>query len=429
MLTTIPSRLFLSTVLATTLLGLGITATTNSFAQRTPEPKPKAEAAAPKEGLRPVVATPLQAVQQMIQMKQFKEALSKIAEVDLIANRTPYELFVIERMRGTAAAAVGEHAIAAKSFESVMDTGRLSPEERTLFSETIMASHYNLKDYKLAAVWAERTLKEGSTKLQTRMILIQSLFLADDMPNAKKETDAIIADEQKAGRIPTEDMFKMLGRIAQKQKDPAGYLVALENLVTYYPTKNYWADWVARVTISANMTDRYMQDVFRLQMALGENLTAPQYVFLARNTLSQGFPIDAKQILDHGFAAGVLGTEAEHKTLRDRLNKEAADDIKNMLRTSTEAANGKEGPGLFNSGLNFVISGDKQKGIALMEEGIKRPGIKRPDDAKLRLGVAYATTGNREKAVSTLASLTGPDGLTEVAKLWTAFAKQQKSAP
>jgi tetratricopeptide (TPR) repeat protein len=421
------SRRLRSTFAVAAISLTSIAALNNADAQRTPPPK-AAEAQPAQEGLRPDVAKPLQAAQQMIQMRQFKEALSKIAEADLIPNRTPYELFIIERMRGTAAQAANEFAISAKSFTAVLDTNRLAPAERVLFTEAVTAAYYNLKDYKQAATWAARALKEGSTLPQTRMLLIQSLFLADDVAAAKTETDAAIAGDEKSGKVPSEDLLKMMGRIALKQKDQVAYMGALERLVMHYPTKNYWADWIARVATSTTMSDRYIAYVFRLQMALGENLTAEQYMFLARNAMEAGFPIDAKQIMDHGFQAGVLGKSPEHKTLRDKATKDAADDMKNMARTSAEAANSKEGPGLFNSGLNYVISGDKQKGIPMMEEGIKRSGIKRPDDAKMRMGIAYAMAADREKAVATLSGVAGPDGLTEVAKLWTAYAKQPQPA-
>ena len=415
-----------------TLISLGLFTTAPvAFAQRVAEATAKAaekaaSQAPAQERLRPEIAKSLQAAQAMLTMKQYKEAMAKIIETDLVANRTPYELFIIERMRGTAAAALDDNLVSAKSFEAVVATNRLTPAERILFSEAITAAHYNLKDYKTAALWAARAIKEGSTQAQVRMLQIQSSFLADDIEAARNETNAWLEANEKAGVVSTEDLLKMSGRIALKQKDPASYLAALQKLVANYPNKNYWADWIARVAVSANMTDRYMKDVFRLQLALGDNLTQSQYMFLAKTAMEAGFPIDAKQILDHGFDAKVLGLIAEQKTLRDKATREAADDVKNMPRTSAEAALLKTGPALFNSGLNFAISGDKPKGIAMMEEGIKRLSTKPLEDAKLRLGITYALAGDGEKAINILTPLRGQDGLTEVAMLWTAYAKQLK---
>jgi hypothetical protein len=149
-------------------------------------------------------------------------------------------------------------------------------------------------------------------------------------------------------------------------------------------------------------------------------------VFIAQSSKQAGFPIDAAKVMEAGFKAGVLST-AEHKQLYDLVVKDAADDIKNMARTSAEAAKAKEGPGLFNSGLNYVYNGEGDKGLNMMEQGIKRPGIRRPEDARLRLGIAYALSGERDAAVETLAQVKSAEGAAEVARLWTAYAKQKSA--
>ncbi len=392
----------------------------------------KANAAdATNDTLRPEVAKLLVAAQEKLQAKQFNEALGKIADVDLIANKTPYEIFVMERMRGASALAVKQYAVAAKSFEMVFATGRLNATDRAIYAEAVTGAYYNLKDYKQAAIWAAKAIKEGATQSQTRQILIQSLFLADDFVTAKTEVDAAIAADEKAGKTASEDLLKMLGRIALKQDDMTAYANALEKLVILYPNSGYWADLIGRIATNPAMTDRYMLDLFRLQMALGETLTISQYVFLAQHAIQAGFPIEARQILDKGFAAGVLGNNPDHKKLRAKATKDADDDIKNMARLSAEAEKGTEGPALFNAGLNTFLNGDRDKGIAMMTQGIKRPAIKRLDDAKLRLGVSYALNGERAKAVEILATVAGNEGIKDAARLWSAFAKQpaQSAAP
>jgi hypothetical protein len=419
------SRLKLGTIAL-----LVATSVQTSFAQRAPDTtqRQQAQAAqtAAKETVRAELGKILQPVQQMLQMKQYKEALVKLAEADAIKNPTPYEAFVTEQMRGVAANGVKDDAVAVKAFAFVFESGRLMPPESLRYAEAITAANFRLKQYKESAKWGEIAIKEGSTEPIYRLLLIQSLIFTEDLARAQTQADAVIAANDKDGKVPALDLLKMRGQIAQRQKDNPSYVSVLERLVTHYPTQNYWLDWIARVVTGANVSDRYLQDVFRLQLALGENLTESQYVFLARNAIQVGFPIDAKQLMDHGYKANVLGTTAEHKTLRDKTNKEAADDIKNIVRTSADAEKLKEGPALFNAGLNNVLNGDTAKGIAMMEEGIKRPGLKRIDDMKLRLGITYAMAGQRDKSVAILKGLTGTDGLTEVAKLWVAYAQYTK---
>ena len=63
--------------------------------------------------------------------------------------------------------------------------------------------------------------------------------------------------------------------------------------------------------------------------------------------------------------------------------------------------------------------GQAEQGVSLIEQGIAKGSLKRPDDAKLRLGLALAQTGkNRTKAQQTLRSVQGNDGAADVGRLW-----------
>ena len=63
--------------------------------------------------------------------------------------------------------------------------------------------------------------------------------------------------------------------------------------------------------------------------------------------------------------------------------------------------------------------GQYDKGIALMQKGLAKPGLKNPEDARLHLGIAYLRAGNRTKAVETLRAVKGTDGAADLARLWT----------
>ena len=67
----------------------------------------------------------------------------------------------------------------------------------------------------------------------------------------------------------------------------------------------------------------------------------------------------------------------------------------------------------------YVTMGEVDKGIALIEQGIAKGGLKRPDDAKLRLGMAQLQSGKaKAKAQQTLRSVQGSDGGADIARLW-----------
>jgi hypothetical protein len=53
-----------------------------------------------------------------------------------------------------------------------------------------------------------------------------------------------------------------------------------------------------------------------------------------------------------------------------------------------------------------------------MEQGIKKGGLKRPEDSKLLLGVAQLQSGSKARGLQTLQGVHGKDGTADLARLW-----------
>ena len=133
--------------------------------------------------------------------------------------------------------------------------------------------------------------------------------------------------------------------------------------------------------------------------------------------------MEAVRIIDKGYASGVLGTgpeAARHKRLKDMAAKNLAEDKKALARSDeSQSAAGKDGRALFNEGLNYVLLGKAESGLALMEKGIRdAKAFRRLDHAKLQLGYAYHLAGQNPKAIQVLKSVQGVDGAAALARLW-----------
>jgi hypothetical protein len=74
-------------------------------------------------------------------------------------------------------------------------------------------------------------------------------------------------------------------------------------------------------------------------------------------------------------------------------------------------------------GLNYVYEGNPAKGFPLIEQGIRKGGLKRPEDAKLRLGEAQLQAGQKQRGVQTLREVKGNDGAADIARLWVLHAR------
>lgn len=410
-------------------LGVGLLALASGIAAMavTIDRVPVARAAEPdqprgrNETLRPEVGTPLQAAQALMREKKYREALARIHEAENVKDKTPYEVYIIDRMRGVAAAGAGDAAVAIRSFEAAIASGRMPPPEQLTIVEAVARLYYQTKDYPRAITWLSRYLKEGGTAPQTRALLAEAYYLNHDYGQAAKELSSEVQADEQAGRPPPKDRLELLANCYMKQKDTPGVVTALEKLVTYYPKREYWVDLLRYVETRPGFVPRLALDVYRLKFSLSLLDTGAQFVEMAQLALQAGFPDEAKQVLDKGFAGGALGTGAEadrHKRLRELVAKNVADDQKTLPHDEAIAAAAKDGTGLVNIGFAHVSRGEVDKGIDLMEKGLHKGGMKYPEDATLHLGIACVLGRRRDRAIQVLKTVRGTDGAADLARLW-----------
>ncbi len=381
---------------------------------------PAFEAAA--QGVRPEIGNPLKSAQSLTKSGRHREALAEIARAEAVSGKTANETLVIQQMKGSVAAAAGDRDTAVKSFEAVVDSGKVQGADKLRMMQAIAGMLYQDKKYDSAARWAQRYRKEGGTDPSMRTVLLQSYYLTNDC-NAVSRMIA----EGGADRRPTEDELQISANCHLRQKDMTGYVSAIEKLVIYYPKKEYWTDLLNRVQKKAGFSDRLALDVYRLKLATGNLNSTGDFMEMAQLALQAGNPAEAKQIVDKAYAAKVFGngTEADRqKRLTDLVVKQLEESKKSRDAAEKEANAAKDGMDLVKLGVNYVYEGQADKGIRLIEQGIKKGGLKRPEDAKLQLGEALIQAGQRGRAVNALRDVKGADGTADLARLWTLHAQR-----
>jgi len=380
-----------------------------------------------QDALRPDVGKPLQAAQELIKAGKYKEALAKVRDADAVAGKTAGESFMIERMRIAAASGAGEVDTAAKSFEALAASGKVAAADKARMAESIAGGYYRNKEYAKAMQWGQRYFKEGGTSPAIRTLLIQSQYLSGDFAGAARELTVEIQAAEKNGTPPAQDRLNLLLNAATQLKDPNATVFALERLVTYYPKKEYWVDLLSRMQRKPNFSDRLVLDTYRLSLATGSMSAANDYMEMSQLALQAGHAAEAKQVVDKGFAANVLGQGAEaerHKRLRDLVAKKLEEAKAGEAAAQQEAAAAKDGNGLVNIGFALAAGGEPAKGLPLIQQGITKGGLKRAEDAKLHLGIAQVLAGDT-KAQATLRSVGGNDGTADLARLWSLYARRK----
>lgn len=422
---------------------LVLAATTLSAAAQTPAPAaPAASAAdlAPVRVLRPQIATPIHAAQALAGEGKGAEALARLAEADAVADRTPWETWVLERTRALAAQRAGNAALALTALEAALLTRQADPAEETRLVEVLVNLATAARDYPRVLRWAQRYDELQGPSDGVRVMRIQAQANSGDEAGAKAALLQRLAAADAQGRALPESHLRLLLGLQQRSKESTAG--TLERLVASYPRPEYWADLVGDAARTPGLTDRALLELFRLLRATRSLTTDDLFVEMAQLSLRAGQPGEAQAVLEEGYAAGLLGKgaqAAEHGRLREQARRAAAADKADRPAAEAAARRAADGTALVALGWSLVAAATSgapaaeiEPGLALIEQGFAKGGLQRASEAQLHRGIAQLAAGRQDAAKGSLGELagrSGGDALAPAIRLWSLYAQTPKLLP
>jgi hypothetical protein len=406
---------------------------------------PAAPAAAPAlqvvKTVRAELATPINAVQTLLAQGQLDEAMRNVALAAALPSLTPYETMLVERARAAVAQRQGQSALVVQALEAALQTGEVSPADEPGLVEALVGVASRLNDHPRVLRWTERYAALGGTNDAVRMVRIQSQLASGDEKGAMAALAARLDAADKAGTTQPESHLRTLLSLQQKLKDP-GAQRTLERLAVAYPRPEYWMDLVVMAARDPAIPERTLIEMYRLLRVVGGVKQLELGEELAQLASRLGQPAEAQSVIEDAFAAGQMGKGAQasaHQTLRDQVRKQAAAEAADRAAAEASAKTAPNGNGLMDLGWAMVAGlplgapvAQVEPGLALMEQGIAKGGLRRPVEARLHLAMAQLAAGRKDAARQTLKALEAEartDPLAVPVRLWTMFAQAPAMLP
>jgi hypothetical protein len=368
-------------------------------------------------------AKPLKDASELLRAGKAKEALARLNAVPAAG---PDDAYLVDRIRGAAYQRLGDNAAAAQALEAAFATGKVPGAEAGALAESIAAAYAQAKNNAKALQWVEKARAAGDNSATLRELQGYLQGAGGDYATIARESAAAIQAAESAGRRPSEDDLLRLADAYRRTGNKAGDLQVKEKLALNYPANRQYAGiYLADLPGKPGFSPRFSLDLLRLRLATGNLGAAADYMEMAQQLLQVHLPAEAKVVVDKGYAAGALGTGPEaprQQRLRDLTAKMLADQKASLAVRMATAEAAKDGNDLIELGDEYASLGDDDKAVALIQQGIAKDTLKRPEDAKLRLGVAMLRSGkNRPKALQVLRGVQGGDGAPEIARLYAAI--------
>jgi len=228
------------------------------------------------------------------------------------------------------------------------------------------------------------------------ILLAQGYYQLKDYNKALVNTETAINMYKEKGKVPKEQWFNLARFLYFDKNDINSAVAVLEELLTYYPKKQYW------VQIS-HMYGEQKKDSWQLaamETAYVQDMLdkGTEQVTMAYLYLNGEVPYKAAKVMDRGIKDGSIDdTSKNYEVMGNawRQSQEVAKAIPAM-----EAAASKSDSGELYARLgNIYLDGDQyKKAITAINKGLQRGGVKRPDTARLVLGMAYFNDKQYAKA-------------------------------
>jgi tetratricopeptide (TPR) repeat protein len=363
---------------------------------------------------------PMGAAIEAVKTQNWAEVIAQVS----IAQADPkpkalYDEYWIHKLLGNANAGQKKYAEAGPELEKVADSPCMTEVERTENLKLLTQVYYQVDNYPKVIEYGNRALKAGAPP-DFALYVGQAYYLTKDYKSTISVMGDVVSKLEAEGKPPGEQNIRIIHGACAALEDAACVTAQAEKLVKYYPKPEYWQNVVVSM-MRSDTTDTQMLNVMRLALHVDAMTTSDQFTEMAEIALNTGLPGEAMAALEQGFAKKAFkdARVVEQITkMQDRAKASAATDKASLGQQEASAKANAAGNADVKLGAAYLSYGDANKAIEALTRGIGKGGVRNPDEAGLLLGIAYLRAGNKPEAAKAFETVNKDPTLTRVAKLW-----------
>tara|TARA_R110002110_G_scaffold205066_7_gene416915 strand:- start:39063 stop:40400 length:1338 start_codon:yes stop_codon:yes gene_type:complete len=228
------------------------------------------------------------------------------------------------------------------------------------------------------------------------VLLAQGYYQTKDYDKALLNVEKAINMYKAKDKLPKEQWYN-LARFLYFEKDDINKTVdVLEELLTHYPKKQYWV----QISHMYGEQKKDKQQLAAMETAYVQDMLdkGTEQVTMAYLYLNAEVPYKAAKVMDKGLKSGAIEGKSKDYEIAGSAWRQAQEIDKAIPAMEQAAAKSDTGE-LYTRLGNIYLDGDEfKKAITAINKGLSRGGVKRPDTARLVLGMAYFNDKQYAKA-------------------------------
>ena len=224
------------------------------------------------------------------------------------------------------------------------------------------------------------------------VLLSQGYYQLKDFNKALKNVEIAINMYESDGKVPKEQWYNLARFLYFDKEDFVSALDTLNLLLLYYPNKQYW---VQASHLHGELKDEprqlAMMETAYFQVLLDKSSDLVQLSYLYLNA---EVPYPAARVMEQGIDAEIVEEKSKNYELAGSAWRQAQETAKSIPMMEKAASLAEEGELYARLGSVYLDGDQHQKAIDSVEKGLKKGGVKRPDQAHMVAGMAHFNMGD-----------------------------------
>jgi tetratricopeptide (TPR) repeat protein len=251
------------------------------------------------------------------------------------------------------------------------------------------------------------------------ILLAQGYYQVKDYDKALVNVKKAISMQEAAGKVPKEQWYNLARYLYFEKNDTNNTVAMLEELLKYYPKKEYWVQVSHMYGEQKKETKQLaaMETAYVQNMLDGDN----EQVTMAYLYLNADVPYKAAKVMDKGLSNDSIEGKSKNWELTGNAWRQAQELKKAIPAMEAAASRSDKGELYARLGNVYLDNDEYKKAITAINKGLNRGGVKRPDTARLVLGMAYFNTQQYEKAREAFDAAARDERSEEYAVQWIGY--------
>jgi predicted Zn-dependent protease len=374
------------------------------------------------------VGPPIVAAQKALQAGDYATALAKVKEAQAVADKTPYEDYIVNTFLAQVYIQQKDYADATGPLEAAADSPAIPDDQKqsTYFNAFQLA--FQAKHYAKAIGYGQQLQALKPLDPLASAMMAQAYYETKDTANAQKFAKMSVDASKAAGQTPNEFASAMLLQGQATSHDDAGVKAGLEDMALNYNKPNTWSELVDMTLNGKNVKDIDVVYLLRLKMLMPEAMRETDYQALASGADQFGYSTEAYDVLQKGIARGKITTAQAGPELAHARSGAAADQksLGSIAASAEKAKTGKEDFQLAEDYWGYGRFADAETAV---RRAISKGGLKDPSQGPMLLGMTLVAQGKYDEGIQTLSQVSGSPTRNSTAHLWSLYAQAQKKTP